>query len=410
MSEGRERYGWIYKLTAEQLREELLQRGQGGEGGSTVLRDRLIRFELGIPPEPMASTSAGEGASNLLHLSPPADVRPDSPGQFDEDDVAEMEPVASPHLPRARNSPPRSPKRNDARDMYHTLRRWNSSFSGARGSDSEAFLDRIEEGRTMCPVDDAELFKCLPPFLTGPALYWFRNRRDGWRTWEEFVAAWRARFGKPDFQFALRDEILRRVQGEQEPVAEYLSCMQSFFERLSPPWTVEEQLNYAHRNMQPHLQMALRRDEFRDFVTFETLAIRVEASYESRSRFCNYTPPEKSLFPDLAYRPPKKSSRVTDTLTAGLAASGPTGNTRSGRRARAPVRAAEAPTTAVVPAATAAANPARASAIRCWNCEKSGHVARECTETRRVHCYRCGKKDVTVRTCPTCTGNAEASR
>jgi len=59
------------------------------------------------------------------------------------------------------------------------------------------------------------------------------------------VAAWR-RFGDPDFQFALRDEILRQTQGEHESVADYLTYMQALFDRLSPPWSLAEQLNYRN--------------------------------------------------------------------------------------------------------------------------------------------------------------------
>jgi len=92
------------------------------------------------------------------------------------------------------------------------------------------------------------------------------------------VVAWRTRFGDPDFQFALRDEILRRTQGEHESVADYLMCMQALFDRLSPPWSMAEQLNYAHRNMLPRLQIAVRRDEFRDFASLELLASRIEVS------------------------------------------------------------------------------------------------------------------------------------
>lgn len=91
------------------------------------------------------------------------------------------------------------------------MRWWNLKFSGARGNDAEAFLTQIEESRALVTVDDEEILKCISFFLTGIALYWYRNERGRLRTWRDFELTWRARFGSPDFQFALRDEIMRRT-------------------------------------------------------------------------------------------------------------------------------------------------------------------------------------------------------
>ncbi|EFN60198.1 hypothetical protein EAG_06206, partial [Camponotus floridanus] len=151
-------------------------------------------------------------------------------------------------------------------------------FSGARGSDAETFLTRIEEGRALITVSDEEIFKCIPFFLSGIALYWYRSERDRWRTWRDFQTAWRARFGNPDFQFALRDEIMRRTQGEHEPIADFITCIRALFDRLSPPWSLDEQLNYAHRNMLPRLQISVPRRNVYDFASLEDAATRIERS------------------------------------------------------------------------------------------------------------------------------------
>jgi len=143
-------------------------------------------------------------------------ARPDSPSHFDVEadasrEDADVEPsVASPLPFQGGRRELSSPARNSATEIYNALRKWNLTFSGARGGDAEAFLVRVEEGCSLFPVGDEDLFRCLPFFLSGTALYWFRNRRSEWRSWEEFVVAWRTCFGDPDFQFALRDEILRR--------------------------------------------------------------------------------------------------------------------------------------------------------------------------------------------------------
>ncbi|EFN68535.1 hypothetical protein EAG_09967, partial [Camponotus floridanus] len=97
-------------------------------------------------------------------------------------------------------------------------------FSDSRGEDAETFLLRIEEDRELVPVTDEDILRCLPFFLTGIALYWFRSKRNRLSDWNSFKEAWRTRFGDPDFQFALREEIMRRTQGKHESVADFFVC------------------------------------------------------------------------------------------------------------------------------------------------------------------------------------------
>jgi len=194
-------------------------------------------------------------------------------------------------------------------EAYNLIWKWNLHFSGKRGSDAEAFLLRIKEAHAIVPITDSDLFKCLPLFLSDIALYWMRLKSENWRVLNDFEATWRTQFGDPDYQYALRDEIFQRTQGEFESAVDYLMCLRALFSRMSPLWTLSEQLNIAHRNMLPRLQIAICRTEFADFSTLEYLATRVEWSFLVEK---NYRPPllpEQSIFPDLAYHAPKGKAK-----------------------------------------------------------------------------------------------------
>ena len=89
---------------------------------------------------------------------------------------------------------------------YDLMRKWNIKFSGARQEDPDAFLSRI-------------LLRVMPLFLPGIALNSYRRSKGLWRTYADFAHACRARFGDPDFQFELKQEIYSCTQGESESVA-----------------------------------------------------------------------------------------------------------------------------------------------------------------------------------------------
>lgn len=75
---------------------------------------------------------------------------------------------------------------------------------------------------------------------------------------------------------------MRRTQGERESVVDYLTCMNALFERLSPPWSEEEKIGYAYRNMLPKLQTMVSREAIIDLESLELLAARPGAAVAPR--------------------------------------------------------------------------------------------------------------------------------
>ena len=350
-----------------------------------------------------------------------------------------------------------------ARAIYEVLRKWNLRFSGERTEDLELFLTRVEQGRFLVYVTDGELLSCMPFFLAGIALHWYCNSVDGWETWSEFVDACRVRFGDPDYQFELRQEIHSRTQGLDEPVADYLTCIRTLLRRLSPPLTDEEQVSYAHSNMLQKLQLTIHRSEVVSLDHLERLAIQLEKGHRASRSYRPPPPPERALLPGLAYRDPRRNTRGTrlTTLNAMEAADeniielpvdelyftpsrstahparvkqATSGNNPNGRE-----KAGNKNKTRNHPSSTAGSTkytqepdtpgnpfytptrPTRNSApcnkprqpeeeTVCWNCHDLKHRFRECPKPRGTFCYRCGEPDFTSRNCPKCQGNEKGGR
>lgn len=196
---------------------------------------------------------------------------------------------------------------------------------------------------------------------------------------------------------------------------------------MRPPWPLTEQLELVRRNMLPRIRMLLRRD---DYESLEDIVRRAEEECVSVASYRMPPPPDRSLFPHLAYHPPRGSARTHTAATVerrrkvgsetGADSSG--GNSRGeGRLYEGTAGLAEAdieippllPTNPFAGdlAMSGVAGGARSfGRIRCWNCSERGHIARECPKPRKAHCYRCGRQGCTTRTCPSCAGNSDGSR
>ncbi|XP_046608880.1 uncharacterized protein LOC124299656 [Neodiprion virginianus] len=321
------------------------------------------------------------------------------------------------------------PSRPTALAAYEVMRKWNLKFSGARNEDAEAFLARIDEGRSLIDIRDD-------------------NKRETWHSFAEFKAAWRRRFVNPELQFALREEIRRQTQGESESVSDYSTYMRAYFDRLRPAWEEDEQLDYAYRNLLPRLQILIRRDELQDLDELEDLASRIEISCRVASNYQAPPTPERSVLLELAYRgqrnpSPSRNNFVTlnffeedpepETGLANATQSaqstpnrGTQGNRPNGRSAQPRSKAprfnsrndTSAPTT---PTATTAHNqtdtanvannspeiagnpflPSPRRTLICYQCRKPGHRYTNCPEPATgLYCFRCGKVGYTKVTCP----------
>ncbi|XP_046589428.1 uncharacterized protein LOC124293253 [Neodiprion lecontei] len=79
--------------------------------------------------------------------------------------------------------------------------------------------------------------------------------------------------------FTLREEIRKRTQGENEPVADYLTYMRAYFDRLSPGFSHDEEMDYAYRNLLPRFQVLIRRRDLEDLDDLEDTARQLEMSF-----------------------------------------------------------------------------------------------------------------------------------
>ena len=266
------------------------------------------------------------------------------------------------------------------------VHKWNLKFSGDPNAMSvHSFLERVEELCAARHVSDKELFDSAIDLFDDKALLWYRVNRTRAKTWCELKTILMSHFSPPDYRPRLFQEILERTQRPSESIVDFLTCMASMFLRhgdISP----ELQLDIVSRNLAPFYVMNLPSVNSLEELERACLALEVKKSrcdhYRSTLSASRFVP---SVDPE--FRPPPTRSFPRRPANAFRPSATPVHS----------VRASESPAT-----------PATASHL-CWNCRLPGHRFATCAQPRRRFCFRCGKSNFTVNSCPICSASSENS-
>ena len=135
--------------------------------------------------------------------------------------------------------------------------KWGVRFTGDPKDISVMdFLERIEELRRARGCTEAELYLSSLDLFQGKALIWYRSAIGKCKTWPELSELLKHHYLPPDYRSRLFQEILNRTQGPDEPIVEYLSCMQALVLRYGQI-TKEVQLDIVRRNLAPYYTLQL---------------------------------------------------------------------------------------------------------------------------------------------------------
>ena len=242
------------------------------------------------------------------------------------------------------------------------IRRWGLTFNNSPTLCAEDFLIRVTEKCLSYQLEEADVLAALPELLDGTPLLWYRLNRLNWRTWGEFQRDFKIMFFPPEYQKRLREEIRLRTQGDSEDLATFAVNLCTLMSRLEPPPTEREQIDQIYNNLKPRYQYYIKRNESTTVPQLVVLGQEFELKLLHERSFQPPPLKSRSLVPETAYVPP-----------SGEPSQYPSGTTLS---------ALQAPP--------------------CWNCGHGGHRYSSCQEQRGIFCYRCGRKEVTLRTCPEC--------
>ncbi|XP_022188087.2 uncharacterized protein LOC111046770 [Nilaparvata lugens] len=324
------RVSWVYRLSKEEAVNYLESLGLSAVGTLTELRRRMVEHHRSRT----AATSqtrrddAIPGTSRV-YSEPSLHNRVNRP--------TGIEPA-----------PHRSSGTYSQGAVCDKVRSWNLRFDGV--SDAPSFIERLTELQSAYGISGEQSLIALPELMERGALLWMRNRRSQWRTWADFVEAFKLRYYPHTYSDDLESQIIARKQREGEPADEYAEALLTLMRRLGS-YDGDRIYQRVYQNLLPRYKLHVRSvgaqniDQLLD-ITREYEAIRAE---EKHSRLSS------------------RNTKIED-------------NKRGENSAKATTKPRE---TKVIEESSTSQGPV------CWNCKKTGHWRSTCPELSK--CKECGK-------------------
>ena len=303
------------------------------------------------------------------------------------------------------------------------VRKWKLQFDGKRDHSAEEFLLRVNECRSGTRLTELDLLDTLPHLLSGLALQWYRLERPRWAGWREFLVAFRRRFGGVNFQLRVREEVRRRTQGPDEAITDYLVGLRHIMNYVSPPYSLEEQVDFAYANLHPNYRSKIERDQIRSLEELEAKGEQLEAARLLSREYRPPPSPRDSLFPEHAYNGQAGNKRASaaaaiGTNTENSSTFGPSAspnrnkNRRNGKSnnvsPRPPPIAHVVNTSGTLPNNTLPATPksdgiaSTSTEIQANSSSQPPSAADSVPDSqvkKNLKCYWCEAPDVTIRSC-----------
>ena len=139
---------------------------------------------------------------------------------------------------------------------------------------------------------------------------WFRREYQFWKTYEDFVDAFRLQYSFEDVQERLQKEMEVCTQGPSEEISTYLLKVRDLLDQLKPSLTLGEQLDRVYQKLHPSYRLRIERKDFENFPALQRLGKREELRRAQEKAYKSPPPIADSAYPASAYIPPKTQRHV----------------------------------------------------------------------------------------------------
>lgn len=283
-------------------------------------------------------------------------------------------------------------------------------FSTLPGEDPQEFLERLADCCMSFELSEEEIFRALPLIFRGAAIRWWRVTKQSLSDYGEFLHAFRLRFCPGDRQAGLWEDIRARTQGEQEPIAEYVTSLRGLFELVDPCPPMKTQLDTVYAQMNPRFAQFMQRHAFHSYEelleqgSLTTTKLRCISNYRpppapgtfNNPAFAYTRAPQQKQGPQLSalmyeQAPGREAAAAQteegyDTTMCSLLNAPTRVNAGDAEQPRRPAnKTVQTRNVGTSPPVTGTQEGKLPYSQRvCYNCLEPGHFAKECPEPRRA--------------------------
>lgn len=257
-----------------------------------------------------------------------------------------------------------------AGNRSYPLHKWTLKFDGTTNKCSvNSFLEQVEELSFAREISKKELYRSAVELFTGQALVWYRYARTKCNNWDELIALLRKDFLPPRHDKDLKEQIIARKQGENEPIVIYIAAMENLYSRLIKSVPATERLEVIRENLLPdyHMHLALQNITSIDKLT-EVCRSLEDANIMKKKNSSQFSRRHvAAMEPDLEFNSRPSTSRQA---------------VRYGNQS------------------------GKIDEVRCFQCKQLGHIKRNCKQRKKnPHCYGCGREGIIRPNCEKCSKN-----
>ncbi|KAB0789953.1 hypothetical protein PPYR_15761, partial [Photinus pyralis] len=248
-------------------------------------------------------------------------------------------------------------------------------------------------------ISDACLLPTIALIFGDTALLWYRNSRDRFTTWDEFVKAFQDQFYPPRYAFRLEEEIRTRIQGLKENVAMYVTAMMTLLRRHGH-YSQDQQVDRLHENLRPEYKLYIKRREVKSVYDILEMGKEYEQVVSQKDLIKPAINKPAEITPRPAPLPiarPTLARSESPPLHLPNAAKPLLFSTRPGPRVIDQEEIEKRLTASPGHGNLASVQYNRAEV--CWNCGQPGHWRFHCKNPFRKFCSRCNKPDVYSSEC-----------
>lgn len=306
---------------------------------------------------------------------------------------------------------------------------WQVKFNGD-GKNLYNFLERISELAQSRKVNVEDLFNSAAELFTGDAFIWYKSIKSSITDWQTLISRLKKDFLHSDIEDDLWDQIKGRKQKRSESVAVFIAHMQILFSRLSSPPAETTKIKHIRKNLLPEYITQLALSEVNHVDDLAKLCRKLEeASYIKNKnhsvheiRVGEFSNVHHSRDSNNLSRPPNNNKNSKDNFNIPKHNfSKPKGNNSSNkprefnssghpskndfknhkqRNRNFNNSGSSSNDKSDHQNSEQSQNP-----IVCWNCGFPNHLYDNCMLKRKIFCFKCGRKDVKVNSCPNCLKN-----